>query len=126
MRSEVDTCQPTIVRLKTSRTNAGVGADVGKVGHPELVRRRRDELAIDQALWPLGLRAVADGGLAGLVPRDPAQPLGAHQPLDGAAGVGSNGRIRPFVVRAPAPAVAGASRAVFPRIESLTPTIALR
>ena len=65
---------------------AGVGPDVGQVGDPQLVRRGRDELPVDQVLGPLGLRAVADGGLAGLLPRDPTQALGAHQPLDGAAG----------------------------------------
>ena len=54
---------------------AGVCADVGQVRDPELVRRSRDELPLDQVLGPLGLRAVADGGLAGLLPRDPAQAL---------------------------------------------------
>ena len=91
MRSEVDTCQPTTKRLKTSRTKrdvgpAGVRADVGQVGHPQLVRCGSDELAIHQILGPFGLSSLTDGGLASLLPRDPAQPLGAHESLDGAPG----------------------------------------
>src|SRR5690625_3894718 len=89
-RSDVDTCQPTILREKTSRTNATKGpvrvrSDVGQVGHPQLVRRGRDELPLDLVLGPLGLSAITDRGPAGLLPRDSAQALGAHQPLDGAA-----------------------------------------
>ena len=42
-------------------------------------------LGLTQVLGPLGLGAVADGGLSGLLPRDAAQAPGAHQPLNGAA-----------------------------------------
>jgi hypothetical protein len=63
-----------------------VRAHVGQVGHPKLVRRRRDELPLDQVGRALGLRAIAVRGLAGLLPRDPAQALGLHQPLDRAPG----------------------------------------
>ena len=48
-----------------------VGAYVGQVGHPQLVRAGRDELPLDQVLGPRCLRAVPDGGPAGLLPRDP-------------------------------------------------------
>jgi len=51
---------------------AGMRADVGQVGYPELVGAGGDELAVDQVLGPIGLGAVADGGLAGLLPRDAA------------------------------------------------------
>ena len=61
-------------------------ADVGQIGHPQLVRRRGEELPVDLVLGTLGLSTVADGGLAGLLARDPAQALGSHQPLHGAAG----------------------------------------
>ena len=65
---------------------AGVRADIGQIGDPQLVRPGRGERAIHQVFGPLGLSAVADRGLAGLLPRDPAQALGAHEPLHGAAG----------------------------------------
>lgn len=64
---------------------AGVRADVGQVGDPQLVRRCGDELALDQVGRPLGLGALAGGGFAGVLPGDAAQALGLHQPLDGAA-----------------------------------------
>lgn len=63
----------------------GVRPDVGQIRDPELVRPGRDALPLDQVLWPRGLRSVTDRGLAGLLPRDPAQALGPHQPLHGAA-----------------------------------------
>jgi len=50
-----------------------VGSDVGQVGHPQLVRAGGDELPLHQVLGTLGFGAVADGGLAGLLPRDAAQ-----------------------------------------------------
>ena len=65
---------------------ARVRADVGQIGHPQLVWRRGHELPVDLVLGTLGLSAVADGGFAGLLARDPAQALGSHQPLHGAAG----------------------------------------
>ena len=55
---------------------AGPGADVGQVGHPQPVRGGRDELAVHFVCRPWGLRASAAGGLAGLLPWDPAQPGG--------------------------------------------------
>ena len=64
----------------------GVRADIRQICHPELVRCCGDELPLDQVLRALGLSTVADGGLAGLLPRDPTQSLGTHQPLDRAAG----------------------------------------
>ena len=63
---------------------ARMGADIGQVGHPELVGRGGDEAPLDQVSGPFGLGAVGVGGLAGLVPHDPAQPLGSHQSLNGA------------------------------------------
>ncbi len=65
---------------------ARVCADVGQIGHPQLVRGIGDELALDFVFGSLGLSALAGGGLAGLLPRDPTQALGPHQPLDGAPG----------------------------------------
>ena len=62
----------------------GVRADVGQVGDPQLVGSRGGERSHDEVLRPLGLRTVAEGGAARLVPRDAAQALGAHQPLHGA------------------------------------------
>ena len=63
---------------------ARVRASAGQVGDHELVRGCGDGLPFDLVRRPLGLSAVADSGLAGLLPRDPTQALGAHQPLDGA------------------------------------------
>src|SRR5690606_1247940 len=63
-----------------------VRAHVGQVGQPQLVRRRGDELPLDLVLRTLCLSTVADGGLAGLLPRDPTQAFGSHQPQHGAPG----------------------------------------
>ena len=52
-----------------------------------------DELPVHLVSRPRGLRTLADGGRAGLLPRDPPQPAGAHQPLHGAA---SHGGAFPF------------------------------
>jgi hypothetical protein len=62
-----------------------VREDICQIGYPELVRGGGDELAIDQVFGSLGPSAVADGGLADLLPRDSAQPLGLHLLFDGAA-----------------------------------------
>src|SRR5690606_22427845 len=65
---------------------ARVRAHVGQVRDPELVGAGRDELPVHQVLRPLGLSPLADGGLAGLLPRDPPQTLLPHQAFDGAPG----------------------------------------
>lgn len=75
-----------VVVMKNERDvgPAGVRADVAQVRYPQLIRAVRDDLPVDQVLAPLGLSALADGGLAGLLPRDAMQPLLAHEALDGA------------------------------------------
>ena len=65
---------------------AGVGADVGQVRDPQLVRPGRGELPLHQVFGPLGLCAITDRGPAGLLPWDPAQPLLPHEAFYGAAG----------------------------------------
>ncbi len=55
---------------------AGVRADVGQVSDLQLIRCGRDELPLDQVGRPFGLSASSDGGLARLVPANPAPRAG--------------------------------------------------
>ena len=65
---------------------AAVGLDVGQVGHPQAIRRRRPELAGDQIERPVA-RLVADRGPDARLAADHAsQAELAHEPLDRAAG----------------------------------------
>ena len=66
---------------------AGVRADVGQVGDPELVRRRRDELAARPGRPGRSVSAPSPIVVLRVFSRRmPAQALGPHQPLDRAAG----------------------------------------
>jgi hypothetical protein len=56
--------------------------DVVEVRHPELVRPRRGELAIDEIGRPHGRRVGLGRGLPGATPHDAPQPQLAHQALD--------------------------------------------
>jgi hypothetical protein len=50
---------------------AGVGADVGQVGHPQLVGCLGDEPSLHQVFRPFGLGAVGDGGPTSVLAADP-------------------------------------------------------
>ncbi|MDO5644846.1 MAG: hypothetical protein Q4G21_04020 [Dermabacter sp.] len=89
MRRLVDTCHLTITREKTSRTNATYVQPacvlyVRQIGHPQLIRRGRDELPLHLVFGSLALSTVTDGGRAGLFPHDLTQAFGTHEPFDGA------------------------------------------
>ena len=64
---------------------AGVGANVGQIRDPELVRRGRFEAPLHQVQRPLRLRTVAERRAAGPIAADPLDPFLPHQPLDRAA-----------------------------------------
>ena len=92
MRSDADTRHPTIRRAKTSITNADVdkappGGDVREVRDPQLIRPRRDKLAIDEIGQRARRRCAACVVVTHARPRTaPAQAHGAHQPPHRAAG----------------------------------------
>ncbi len=56
---------------------------VGEVGHPELVRPRRLEVALYQILRPVR-EEIRDGGADPSPPHDPSESLDAHESSDGA------------------------------------------
>lgn len=55
--------------------------DVGQVGHSQLIRGRRHELAVHELVRPPGLRAVPDQGRASLVPRKPSAARRSDEPV---------------------------------------------
>src|SRR5215204_2636137 len=59
--------------------------DVSKVGHPQLIRSGRAELALDQVCRTINA-VLTDRGPALAPAHDPLQPERAHQALDRAAG----------------------------------------
>lgn len=61
------------------------GAHVGQVGHPEPVRRRRLEPAVDEVVRSVQAVVGAGGDLEGPAPTGAGQAQVPHQPLDGAA-----------------------------------------
>src|SRR5215207_1527642 len=60
----------------------GPRPDVGEVGDPDPVRRRRGEIAIQQVTSPLAVLG-RDRGPDALVPPDPGQAEAAHRPVHG-------------------------------------------
>ena len=90
-RSDVETCQPTMNRLKTSMhegdvDEADVGLHVGQVRHPEPVRAIGDEASFDEVGRTI-LCLVGDGGSSPLpATTHTTHPQITHEALDGAAG----------------------------------------
>ena len=90
-RSEFEICQPTTIRENTSMMNAaytqpGVGLHVGEVGHPQPVRRRRREVALDQVARSVLALVGARGDLVGRAPPGTRKAQLTHEALDRAAG----------------------------------------
>jgi hypothetical protein len=86
-RSDLEICQPTTIREKTSMTNGGIdptfkGADVGQVGDPQPLGSRRLECAVDEVIGaPLTL-VGAGGGLEGSATPGTGQAHLSHEPLE--------------------------------------------